>query len=157
VKPYLHAVSASKKWGGKPEDYLPVEDFLDSSKAHHADMRHRALLHHSFGIFQAELFFGHNLTNADGVLVSVRDVAELHVIEDCGEIPNVSKYIEGMPFYDWLGGPARKKNTDAKGNAIPRVMNSNRLMDGASQYRSKADFLDKLLANTGWDRDKNVD
>lgn len=78
MKPFLHAVSAAKKWGGRAEDYLAVEDFLDSSKAHHADMRHRAMFHHSHGIFVAEAVLGHNLTNSDGVLVSVRDVAELH-------------------------------------------------------------------------------
>jgi hypothetical protein len=132
MKPYLHAQRSARKFGGKPEDYLPIHDFLDSSKAHHADMRHRALLHSSFGIFLAEQMFGTNLTirtgkawefslfglsvtiNTPGVRtkkVSVRDVAEGHVIEDLGRIPAVSEYLEGMPFYEWLGGPKRKKGT----------------------------------------------
>lgn len=122
MKPYLHAVSAAKKWGGRPEDYLLVEDFLDSSKAYHADMRHRALYHHSAGIFVVEAVLGHNLTNTDGVLVSTRDVAELHVLEDMGRIPSPSDYLAGLPFYDWLGGPARAKNTQATGEPIPRIM-----------------------------------
>lgn len=71
MKPYLHAMVSVRKWGGRPEDYLPVHDFLDSSKAHLPDVRHRALLHNSFGIYIAERVFGHNITNANGKLVSV--------------------------------------------------------------------------------------
>lgn len=148
MKPYLHAVSAARHWGGCAEDYLPVEDFLDSSKAHHADMRHRALLHHSYGIFLAELVFGHNLTNADGILVSVRDVAERHVIEDCGTIPNASQYIDGMPMYEWLGGPARKRGTTATGEAIPRLKYSPMSKNSPADYkfRSKAALMEELMA-----------
>lgn len=108
MKPWLHAKVSVKKWGGKEEDYMPIHDFLDSSKACHADMRHRAILHSSFGCFIAERVFGTNITNSDGKLVSVRDVAEQHIIDDMGKIPNVSEYLDGMPLYDWLGGKKRK-------------------------------------------------
>lgn len=107
MKPFQHARVSVAKWGGKPDDYLPIHDFLDSSKAHFPDMRHRALLHSSFGIYIAERVFGHNVTNSDGRLVSVRDVAERHVIDDMGTIPTVQDYLKGLPFYDWLGGPKR--------------------------------------------------
>lgn len=50
MKPYLHAKNSVKSFGGKLEDYLPIHDFLDESKAHFPDMRHRAMLHNSFGI-----------------------------------------------------------------------------------------------------------
>ena len=46
---------------------------------------------------------GTTILNSDGVKVSVRDVAEQHIIQDMGEIPSVSKYLDGMPVYDWLG------------------------------------------------------
>lgn len=108
MKPYLHAKVSVSKWGGKPEDYLPIHDFLDESKAHFADMRHRALLHNTFGIYLAERIFGHNITNSSNRLVSVRDIAEQHVIDDMGRIPSVQDYLEGMPMYSWLGGPKRK-------------------------------------------------
>jgi len=111
MKPWEHAKNSVRKWGGVPDDYMPVHQFLDSSKAHHADMRHRALLHSSFGIFIAEAVFGVNLRNSDGKWVSVRDVAERHVLEDMGRIPSVQDYLEGMPMYDWLGGPKRKPGT----------------------------------------------
>lgn len=119
MKPYKHACSAAKKWGGRPEDYLPVEDFLDSSKAAHGDLRHRATFHHAFGIYVAERVFGTNLTTSDGVLVSVRDVAERHVLEDCGTIPSLTDYLDGMPMYSWLGGPRRARGTDALGVPEP--------------------------------------
>jgi len=46
--------------------------------------------------------------NSDGNKVSVRDIAEEHIIEDMGRIPTVSNYLDGMPMYNWLGGPIRK-------------------------------------------------
>jgi hypothetical protein len=58
MKPYLHAKISAQKWGGKPEDYQPIHDFIDSSKEHHADVRHRALLHNSWGCFLVEKLFG---------------------------------------------------------------------------------------------------
>ncbi len=109
MKPYLHAQVSVRKWGGRPEDYLEIHDFIDSSKASFPDMRHRAILHSSFGIYIVEKVFGTCLTVTGGRLVQVRDVAEQHVIDDLGRIPTVQDYLEGMPFYDWLGGPKREK------------------------------------------------
>ena len=84
MKPYIHAKNSAKAFGGAPEDYLPIHDFLDSSKAHFPDMRHPALLHSSFGIYIAERVFGPYITNSEGKKVQVRDIAEKHVIEDMG-------------------------------------------------------------------------
>ena len=109
MKPFLHGKVSVKKWGGSCEDYQKIHDFLDSSKAHFPDMRHRALLHSSFGIYICEQVFGINITNSDGALVSVRDIAEQHVIDDMGRIPTVQDYLQDMPFYSWLGGPKRTK------------------------------------------------
>jgi hypothetical protein len=108
MKPYLHSKNSARKFGGSPEDYQAIHDFIDSSKAHVPDMRHRAILHSSFGIYIAEQIFGTNITNSDGKKVSVRDIAEHHIIEDMGKIPTVQDYLEHMPILDWLGGPKRK-------------------------------------------------
>lgn len=108
MKPYLHAKSSAKKFGGKPEDYLGLHDFMDSSKAAHASVKHRAVLHSAFGIFIAEQVFGHNLANSDGKLVSVRDVAEQHVLEDLGTIPSLDDWLRNLPIEDWMGGPKRE-------------------------------------------------
>ena len=56
--PYHHAVSTAKRFGGRPDDYLALHSWFDATKAHIADARHRALRHHSFGIFIAEQIFG---------------------------------------------------------------------------------------------------
>lgn len=48
---YHHALSSARKWGGVAEDYLPLHQWFDESKAITADFRHRALRHHAEGIF----------------------------------------------------------------------------------------------------------
>ncbi len=111
MKPHVHAINSVKKWGGRVEDYQPIHDLLDLPKSTHADMRHRAILHNSLGPFLCERVFGITITNSDGKQVSVRDVAELHIVEDMGRIPSVSDYLDGMPFYDWLGGKPRIRTT----------------------------------------------
>lgn len=108
MKPYTHAKNSVRKHGGRPEDYLPIHDLLDSPKAAHADVRHRAILHNSMGPFICERVFGTNITNSDGKLVSVRDIAEEHIVEDLGRIPSVSDYLDGMPHYPWLAGDKPK-------------------------------------------------
>lgn len=107
MKPYLHAQVSAKKWGGEPSEYLAIHDFIDSSKAAHPDMRHRAVLHSAFGIYITERVFGTFITLGNGRVVQVRDIAEQHVIDDMGTIPTLEDYLRGMPFYDWLGGPKR--------------------------------------------------
>lgn len=44
-KPFIHAQSSAKKFGGIWEDYISIHEFLDSSKSVIADNRHRALTH----------------------------------------------------------------------------------------------------------------
>ena len=77
--PYHHALSSVKKWGGEPEDYQAIHDWFDETKAHFADFRHRALRHHSEGIFMAERQFGPTIKIATGRDVSVRLIGEQHV------------------------------------------------------------------------------
>lgn len=106
---YYHAVISAKKHGGIPEDYLPIHDFIDSSKAAIADHRHRALLHSSFGIFLAERVFGHTVTNAEGIKIPVRIIAEEHVQDDMGFIPTPEHWLGEMPIRPWMSGSAKKK------------------------------------------------
>jgi len=109
MKPWIHAENSAKKWGGSPEDYLHIHDWFDQTKAHFPDMRHRAILHSSFGIFLCESQFGTFITNESGKAVQVRDIAEHHVIEDLGFIPTIQDYLKDMPFYAWLGGRPKVK------------------------------------------------
>lgn len=107
MKPYRHARNSVKKYGGTVEDYLPIHDFIDSSKAAMPDVRHRAILHSAFGIFLVEKVFGVYFTNSAGKTVQTRDVAEEHVIEDLGHIPTLEKYLNHMELAQWMGGPTK--------------------------------------------------
>jgi hypothetical protein len=111
MKPYLHGLKSVKRFGGAPEDYQKIHDFIDSSKAHFPDMRHRALLHSSFGIYIVEQVFGLYIVNSDGKKVQTRDIAEQHVIDDMGTIPTVQDYLQHLPLLPWLGGKKRPKAT----------------------------------------------
>ena len=69
--PWHHAESSARKFGGRPEDYLPIHAWFDESKSHFAFFTHRALRHHAFGIFEAERVFGVTITNSAGRVVPV--------------------------------------------------------------------------------------
>lgn len=109
MKPWLHAKSSARKHGGKPEDYLPIHDLLDSTKSAHASIKHRAVLHNAFGIYLVEKVFGTVLTNSDGREYSVRDVAEQHVLEDLGTIPSLDDWLRCMTLEQWMGGPTKRE------------------------------------------------
>ena len=98
-----HAVSSARRFGGRPEDYLPVHDWLDGSKLIIADFRHRALRHHAEGCFAAEALFGATLTNAAGHAVPVRLVAEQHIREDLGRVPGFADWVRRIRPEPWMG------------------------------------------------------
>jgi hypothetical protein len=99
--PYDHARSSVKKFGGVPEDYIKIHNWFDETKQYFADFRHRALRHHSAGIFWAEKEFGTVVLNSDGKTVPVRVIGEQHVKEDCGFIPTVEDWLKGIPHEPW--------------------------------------------------------
>ncbi len=96
MKPHLHARNSVRKWGGVIEDYLDIHEFIDSSKEHIADHRHRLLLHSTFGIYLAQKMFGIVRTNSSGKVYAVRDIAEDHVLEDLGTIPSVERWLANV-------------------------------------------------------------
>ncbi|MGZ4850514.1 MAG: DUF6915 family protein [Candidatus Bathyarchaeia archaeon] len=104
MKPLIHAQSSAAKHGGTPEDYLPIHDYMDSTKSACADVRHRAVFHSAFGIFIVEKVFGTYITNSIGKKVSVRDIAEQHVQEDLGFIPSLEHWVKGMTIEPWMMG-----------------------------------------------------
>jgi hypothetical protein len=99
---YYHALSSVRKWGGRPDDYLPLHQWFDQSKAILADPRHRALRHHAEGIFMLETLFGATLVNADGRTVPVRLVGEQHVREDLGSIPSFADWARLIAPQAWM-------------------------------------------------------
>jgi hypothetical protein len=101
---YHHAVSSAKKFGGIPEEYLKFHDFLDRSKSHMADFRHRALRHHSAGIFMLEEVFRTTIMLSTGRVVPVRFIGEQHVLEDLGRIPTVQDWLGRIQPEPWMLG-----------------------------------------------------
>jgi len=99
-----HAQSSAKRFGGKPEDYLPIHSWFDESKAFLADFRHRALRHHSEGIFLCEEIFGISITNSEGKEVPVRYIGEQHVKEDLGRIPTAQDWLTQIKPERWMYG-----------------------------------------------------
>jgi hypothetical protein len=100
--PYHHAVSSARRFGGEPDDYQAIHDWFDASKAHFADVRHRALRHHAEGIFLCEAVFGVTITNSAGVKVPVRLVGEQHVKEDLGWIPTAADWLRCIQPQPWM-------------------------------------------------------
>jgi hypothetical protein len=104
--PYHHALSSAKKHGGQPNQYLFIHEWFDATKAWIPDIRHRALRHHAEGIFECEQKFGVTIpvTLNDGTVkqVPTRVIAEQHVLEDCGFIPNAKDYFEKFTVLSWM-------------------------------------------------------
>ena len=81
--PLIHATSSAKRWGGTPEDYVALHSKMDCSKKYFPDNRHRILTHNMFFIFEVMIeLYGEYITNSAGRLVSVKDICELHILED---------------------------------------------------------------------------
>lgn len=106
MKPWIHAKSSAKLFGGEPKDYLKIHDWFDQTKSHVGNNTHRAILHSSFGIFLCEQVFGHYINNSRNEMVCVRDIGEQHVVEDLGFIPTVCDYLENLEYQPWMSREA---------------------------------------------------
>ena len=100
--PIDHAKSSARRFGGQPEDYQPIHSWFDASKAHTALPHHRALRHHTFGIFEAEQVFGITITNSLGREIPTRWIGEQHCKEDCRRIPTVADWLRHIPIESWM-------------------------------------------------------
>jgi len=104
MKPLVHSKLSVIKFGGTIDDYIDIHEFLDSSKAHIPDMRHRAILHSSFGIYIAQELFGVYRINSNKKEYSIRDICENHILEDLGCIPTVAQWLDGLETAPWMLG-----------------------------------------------------
>jgi hypothetical protein len=96
--PWYHAVMAARSFGGAPEDYLALEQWMDYTKSHIADCRHRLFLHNAWGIYVAERVLGATMRRAsDGKLLPTRPLLEAHVIQDFGKIPTLARCLDQLP------------------------------------------------------------
>jgi hypothetical protein len=116
---YVHAINSARIFGGVPEDYIKIHEFIDSSKQSFGDERHRAMYHHTHGPWICQEIFGHYIipTNADGtpvikngreLKVMVREIAEKHIIEDLGCIPSPADWLNCLSCKRWMGGKKTK-------------------------------------------------
>jgi hypothetical protein len=111
--PFKHAESRARRFGGCAEDYLPIHNWFDESKALIADFRHRALRHHAEGIFLCEHIFGVAVTNSEGKQVPVRYIGEQHVREDLERIPTAQDWLSQIKPARWMYG--QRFEQDASG------------------------------------------
>jgi hypothetical protein len=113
LKPHTHALNSVKRYGGTPECYIAIHNWFDQTKAAWADVRHRAVLHSTFGIYICEQVFGTTITNADGKVISVRSIAEDHVQEDFGgKIPTIEQWLKNLPLEQWMSGQGQRAFTE---------------------------------------------
>ena len=121
MNPYHHVLSSVSKYGGCVEDYLPVHQWFDESKAFFPDFRHRALRHHAEGIFLCERLFGPTLTNSDGRVIPTRFIGEQHVKEDLGRIPTAQDWLSCLKPARWImtAGQSAEVLSGERGTSVP--------------------------------------
>ena len=115
--PFIHSLSSARKFGGKPEDYMPIHKKMDCSKAIIPDNRHRLLTHNMFWVNEVMIpIFGDVIVNSDGKNVSVKDICEQHILEDFSMrfIPTPQDYFEEMPLADWMNNGLGAPPSSAK-------------------------------------------
>lgn len=119
--PHYHAKSSAKRFGGIPSDYHAIHEWFDQVKAHLPDVRHRSILHSSFGVFLAQQVFGEVIVRkSDGKEVPTRLLGEQHVLEDLGFIPTVQDWLKELPMRAWMIKGARSLEADGA-KAAPRA------------------------------------
>lgn len=95
----IHSQISVRKRGGVIEDYLPIHDFMDSTKELCSDNRHR-ILHTMWGIRRVIVpVYGHTIINSDGKAVNVKDMCEQdHILPDYQNrfIPNLSDFVNSI-------------------------------------------------------------
>jgi hypothetical protein len=143
--PLHHSISSAQRFGGEPEDYQTIHDWFDASKEHMAFFTHRALRHHTQGIFEAERLFGRALINSAGRVVPVRWIGEQHVKEDCrGRVPSMCDWLGRIKPESWMGNG----HIDADSPAIDRDPRAAWIEAVASQQTvlGLEDWLHKISA-----------
>jgi hypothetical protein len=123
MHPYHHALSSAKKHGGVPADYLEIHQWFDETKSLFGDARHRALRHHTAGIFWCEEKFGVLVTRADGKDVPVRVIAEQHVMEDMGFLPTPEWWLNQMKLAPEMNHvPVKSRDHDTPIDTLKRAL-----------------------------------
>ena len=113
---WVHAQATARHFkAGRPEDYIDIHEWIDKFKTGVVDVRHRAFLHNSMGPWLAQDVFGRTRTVEKWPLgsevmveISVREIAESHIIEDLGWVPSPADWASCMECKVWMGGKRNK-------------------------------------------------
>lgn len=111
---WVHAEASARHFkAGKPEDYLPIHEWIDQFKQGVGDVRHRAMLHNTKGPWLVQDVFGPYLEvfsekKNKMIKIPTREVAESHIIEDLGFLPTVEDWLSCMDCKVWMGGKRNK-------------------------------------------------
>ena len=138
AKPFVHAQSSAKKFGGTPDDYIEIHNLMDSSKGTIADDRHRALTHNAWFLSTIlEKIFGVTITNSNGRKISVRDIGEQHVLEDFGNrfIPSAQDYLSEIENKEWMIAGKGLPPSCAKVNVKRPKQDKQQVMTFTTGYR----------------------
>lgn len=119
--PWYHCCSSAKAFGGNPNDYLAIHQWLDRGKNHFSDFRHRALSHHSAGIWECQEVFGPLLTLSTSVKVPVKLIAEQHILEDLGSIPSLKDWFSCIKPQQWMSPKAQLLFRKANSSKTPQL------------------------------------
>lgn len=115
--PRAHSESSAKRWGGTPEDYMAIHAKMDCSKKYFPDNRHRILTHNMFFIFEVIIpLFGETIINSAGKEVDVKNICELHILEDyhMKYIPTPQDWLENLQVKSWMNNGLGEAPSSAK-------------------------------------------
>lgn len=101
---WVHAQASARHFGGQPEDYLELHEWIDEFKSIVGDVSHRQYRHHAKGPWMAQEVFGVTITNSDGQQILVRDICENHIVEDLGWLPSPADWSACLACKVWMGG-----------------------------------------------------
>lgn len=88
-----HSELSAYKFGGIAEDYFEVHKFIDSSKLFYFNIKHRTVLHHTFGVELCINLFGDTIINSNKEIRLIREIAIEHIKEDLdGMIPTLQDW-----------------------------------------------------------------
>lgn len=118
MTPDQHSALSVRDFGGEVKDYIEIHKFLDQTKFHFSDFRHRAILHNTLGMKLCEDIFGPAILNSNGHNIPVREVARRHILQDCGTVPTVKDTLLALEKGEYMkyNNPLKKDLTWLKVN-----------------------------------------
>ena len=99
----------ARDFGGVPEDYLDLNNLMDSTKSHYPIWMHRAITHNSWFVTIAERIYGPTILNTDNKKIPTRILVIEHIRQDCNnKVPTIKEWIDGFTtnkILPWMNTP----------------------------------------------------